>query len=66
MIASEGITQTEFSKRIGVSVTQLTSAIQRNDFSNELIDKITKYFGVDMTFLQRESGNYRSGRHKKS
>lgn len=54
-IKAEGISQAEFCRRIGVAQQQLNKAMHRNDFSSELIGKISDYFGVDMSYLQRES-----------
>lgn len=63
-IKAEGLTEKQFAEAIGVSTTRLGVAIHRNDFSDDLIEKITNFFGNDWSFLQKEAP-IRYGRKKK-
>lgn len=53
-IKAEGLTEKQFAEVIGVSMTRLGVAIHRNDFSDDMIEKITNFFGNDWSFLQKE------------
>lgn len=53
-IKAEGLTEKQFAEAIGVSMTRLGVAIHRNDFSDDMIEKITNFFGNDWSFLQKE------------
>lgn len=53
-IKAEGLTEKQFAEAIGVSMTRLGVAIHRNDFSDDMIERITNFFGNDWSFLQKE------------
>lgn len=65
VIKSEGLTQTEFCRRIGINKKQLNKAIAINDFSDDLIGRISGYFGVDMSYLQVEKLGIKQGAGRK-
>lgn len=54
-IKAEGLTEKQFAEKIGVSLTRLGVAIHRNDFSMDMVKKISAYFGSDWSFLAKES-----------
>lgn len=53
-IKAEGLTEKQFAEEIGVSMTRLGVAIHRNDFSDDMVERITNFFGNDWSFLQKE------------
>lgn len=58
IIDAECGNQHEFARRIGVSYDVIKTSLKKNSCSDQLVDALSKYYGADYGFLQREMNNW--------
>lgn len=64
IIKAEGLSYEQFAKKIGVTFDVIEHSVRKNSCSDRLVEALSKYYGTDYSFLQRDDTRQTKNRRK--